>query len=49
MSAGDGEGGVHGMAGGGEGAGLRLGAMVFEIFFTAAGEGLVVRGGSGGC
>lgn len=37
--AGDGECGVHGVTGGGEGGGLGEGAMVFEIFFAAAGEG----------
>ncbi len=42
MGAGDGEGIVHGIAGGGEGVGLGEGAMVFEVFFAATGEGGVV-------
>lgn len=42
MGAGDGEGVVHGIAGGGEGVGLGEGAMVLEVFFAAAGEGGVV-------
>lgn len=36
------EGGVHGIAGGGQGAGLGEGAVVFEVFFAAAGEGGVL-------
>lgn len=35
----DGKGVVHSMAGGVEGGCLRLGAVVFEIFFAAAGYG----------
>ena len=42
MSAGDGEGVVHSVAGGGEGIGLGKGAMVFEVLSAAAGEGGVV-------
>lgn len=41
VGAGHGEGGVHGVAGGGEGGGLGEGAVGFEIFFAAAGEGLM--------
>ena len=42
MTAGDGEGIVHRTAGSGEGVGLGEGAMVFEVFFPAAGKGGVV-------
>ena len=42
MDAGNGEGVVHSIAGSGEDFGLGEGSMVFEVFFTAAGEGGVV-------
>lgn len=43
MRSRDGEGGVHGIPRGGEGGGLGLGAMLFEIFLAAAGEGLGIE------
>lgn len=43
MSAGHREGGVHGILRGGESGGLGAGAVGFEIFFAAAGEGGVCR------
>ena len=42
MSAGDGEGVVHSIAGSDERVALGEGAMVFEVFFAAAGKGRVV-------
>lgn len=42
MGAGNGEGVMHSVAGSGEGVGLGEGAMVFEVFFAAAGEGGMV-------
>ena len=42
MSARNGEGIMHSIAGSGEGVGLGEGAMVFEVFFAAAGQGGVV-------
>ena len=42
MSAGNGKGIVHGISGSGEGVGLGEGAMVFEVFFAAPGEGGVI-------
>ena len=42
MSAGDGKGVAHSVAGGSEGISLGKGAMVFEVLFAAAGEGGVV-------
>ena len=38
MNTGYGEGRVHGITGGAEGTGLGEGAVVFEVFFAAAGE-----------
>ena len=49
VGSGRGEGGVHGIAGGGEGVGLGAGAVVFEVFFAAAGERRVGGCSVGGC
>ena len=50
LRAGVGERVVHGIAGGGEGGGLGIGAVGLEIFFAAAGEGCGCGGleGEGG-
>lgn len=42
MGAGNGESVVHSIAGSGKGVGLGEGAMVFEVFFAAAGKGGMV-------